>query len=99
VRLLFSLKITHHGARGFKYPDVLRTSMDKLERANVLEVISDIQQNTSSVTVQIGGVADNNQVEHGSLYIQNAPPKIIDELSQMGYSLAVSEDGVRVRKL
>jgi len=77
--------------------------MDATERAEVLKVISDIQNNggrngTSSVTVQIGGVNDNTDiVEKDSLYIQNAPAKIISELEGMGYSLSVSDDGVRVR--
>jgi len=77
--------------------------MDATERAEVLKVVSDIQNNggrlgTSSVTVQIGGVKDsNNIVEHESLYIQNAPALIIKELQGMGYSLSVTDDGVRVR--
>jgi len=77
--------------------------MDATERAEVLKVISDIQNNggrngTSSVTVQIGGVNDNTDiVEKDSLYIQNAPAKIISELEGMGYSLSVTDDGVRVR--
>ena len=71
--------------------------MDASERAEVLKQISNVQQDTSSVTVQIGGVKENNNmVEHDSLYIQNAPPKIISTLEGMGYHLAVTDDGVRV---
>lgn len=76
--------------------------MDKEARSGVLKTISDIQNNggrngTASVTVQIGGVNDNTDiVEHDSLYIQNAPAKIISELEGMGYSLSVTDDGVRV---
>jgi hypothetical protein len=77
--------------------------MDKDERAEVLAQISNIQNNggrngTSAVTVQIGGVKDSNGiVEDDTLYIKNAPPLIIDELSGMGYSLSVTDDGVKVR--
>jgi len=77
--------------------------MDATERAEVLKQISAIQNNggrngTSSVTVQIGGVNDNTDiVEKDSLYIKNAPAKIISELEGMGYSLSVEDDGVRVR--
>jgi hypothetical protein len=77
--------------------------MDAEERAEVLKQISAIQKGsgghgTSSVTVQIGGVNDNtNIVEGDSLYIKDAPAKIISELSGMGYSLSVTDDGVRVR--
>ena len=71
--------------------------MDAEERAEVLKQISLIQKDTASVTVTIGGVSDNTGiVEHDSLYIKDAPARIIDELSRMGYSLHVSEDGVRV---
>ena len=76
--------------------------MDKESRAGVLRTISDIQNNggrngTASVTVQIGGVNDNTDiVEKDSLYIQNAPAKIMSELEGMGYSLSVTDDGVRV---
>jgi hypothetical protein len=76
--------------------------MDAEERAEVLKQISAIQKGsgghgTSSVTVQIGGVDSNNIVEGDSLYIKDAPAKIISELSGMGYSLSVTDDGVRVR--
>lgn len=76
--------------------------MDATEREEVLKQISKIQtgcggHGTSSVTVQIGGVDSNNIVEGDSLYIQNAPAKIISELEGMGYKLSVDDDGVRVR--
>lgn len=71
--------------------------MDKEARAGVLKTISDIQTDTAKVNVQIGGVNDSSGiVEHDSLYIQNAPAKIISELDGMGYSLSVTDDGVRV---
>jgi hypothetical protein len=70
--------------------------MDATERAEVLKQISLVQADTASVTVQIGGTNDSNVVEHDSLYIQNAPPKIISTLEGMGYHLAVTDDGVRV---
>jgi len=70
--------------------------MDHENRSELLNQISAIQSDTASVTVQIGGVSSNNQVEHGSLYIKDAPARIIDELSGMGYSLSVSDDGVKV---
>jgi len=77
--------------------------MDATERAEVLKVVSDLQNNggrsgTASVTVQIGGVKEsNNMVEHDTLYIKNAPALIIDELTGMGYSLSVTDEGVHVR--
>jgi len=77
--------------------------MDATERAEVLKVVSDLQANggrngTASVTVQIGGTNDNtNIVEHDTLYIKNAPSLIVDELTGMGYSLSVTDDGVHVR--
>jgi hypothetical protein len=77
--------------------------MDATEREEVLKQISKIQNNgglngTSSVTVQIGGVNDTTDiVEDDTLYIKNAPAKIVSELAGMGYSLSVTDDGVRVR--
>jgi hypothetical protein len=66
-------------------------------RAELLNQLSAIQSDTASVTVQIGGVDDSNMVEHDSIYIKDAPARIISELAEMGYSLSVTDDGVRVR--
>jgi hypothetical protein len=71
--------------------------MDATERAEVLKQISNVQEDTASVTVQIGGTNDSSGiVEHDSLYIQEAPPRIISTLEDMGYHLAVCDDGVKV---
>jgi hypothetical protein len=70
--------------------------MDHETRSEVLNQIAAIQSDTASVTVQIGGVDGNNQVEHDTLYIKDAPARIIDELAGMGYSLSVSDGDVRV---
>jgi len=65
-------------------------------RANLLRVISDLQESTASVTVQIGGQKDNGMVENDTLYIKECPSRITSELAEMGYSLSVTEDGVEV---
>lgn len=66
------------------------------ERLEVLERIEEIQHDTNAVTVQIGHVADNNQVKHNSIYVKDAPASVINTLRDEGYSVAVDERGARI---
>lgn len=71
--------------------------MEAENRAGVLEVLSDLQADgCASIEVSIGGTTDGDMVEHDALYITKAPAKVITYLSDMGYSLSVTDDGVRV---
>jgi len=68
------------------------------ERLDVLERITALQQDTTTVTVQIGHVdPDSNIVRHNSVYIQDAPSRILNTLADEGYRLSVDGDGVRVQ--
>lgn len=56
-----------------------------------LELIAETQQTTASVTVEIGGVSREGQVQHDSLSILDCPPKIINVLKSAGFSLGMQD--------
>lgn len=71
-------------------------ALSQAERVELLQRIEEIQQNTNSVTVQIGHVSDDNMVKHNSIYITDAPAKVVNELRDAGYSISVDQRGARV---
>lgn len=71
--------------------------MDKENRIRALEIIDQAQRkNCASVTVEIGGTSDSGQVEHDTLYLHDAPAKIVNALRDAKYTLSVSDGAVRV---
>ena len=48
-----------------------------------------VQQDTAPITLQLGGVSDGGQVEHGTLSVVDAPARFVDALHSSGFSLAV----------
>ncbi len=70
--------------------------MESEDRAEVLRVLSDVQTDTASISVEIGGTKPNGQVDHEALVIKNAPGRVIKTLSGMGYRLSVVDGGVHV---
>jgi hypothetical protein len=80
--------------------------MEHNERARLLERIAEIQDDnggdnaprgTIGVTVQIGHTDDDQMIHHDSVFIQDAPARVLDVLDDDGYALSVGERGVRVR--
>lgn len=83
--------------------------MDQNDRNQALELISDYQNGeidnggltpngTASITVEIGGTSDSNQVEHDTLYLHDACTGVIEALQDEGFKLSMSEKGLRVKK-
>jgi hypothetical protein len=70
--------------------------MTQSMRLRALEVIHQTQADTASVTVQIGGVDGNNQVEDDTLYVKDCPAAVIDALRDEGFVLSMGDDGLKV---
>lgn len=70
------------------------THEDLLE---ALGIIAEEQQQCASVDLRIGGTR-GTQVEHGSLYLLNCPPLIVDALLDQGFTVSVDYGAVRVDK-
>lgn len=77
--------------------------MNQDERMAALRIISETQMNsgsttggTSSATVKIGGTKPNGQVQHDTLFVQDAPAAIVDALRDAGFTLSMGEQGLRV---
>lgn len=63
--------------------------MNNEQRIKALGIISIRQQHCGSVLVEIGGVSEDSQVEHSTLYVVDCPAVIIDALLKAGYSLSM----------
>jgi len=68
-----------------------------MDRETLLSFIEMVQEDTSSVTLSIGRTKANGQVDHKSVVIHKAPPKVTRMLQEEGYSLEVVENGVLIR--
>lgn len=73
--------------------------MNQENRLEVLQLIEETQWRgdaplggTASVIVEIGGVADNGQVEHQSIHLHKANDRVIDVLRNEGFRVDL-EDG------
>ena len=71
--------------------------MNQQQLIEALATIAEEQQNTADVTVRIGGT-NNNQVEHGSLYLIDCPSRIVDALLDQGFTVSISYGAARVDK-
>lgn len=63
--------------------------MNNEQRIKALAIIASRQQNCGSVTVEIGGVSDNGQVEHSTIYVIDCPAVIVDALLKADFSLSM----------
>lgn len=79
--------------------------MNQEERLQALRLIEEAQRGsdaalsgTSSAVVRIGGTTEEGQVEHTSLYIEEAPHRIIEELHDAGFTTSLdADDGMEVK--
>lgn len=64
----------------------------------LLNLLGEIQRNTAPIVISIGYVNRNNTVCSG-LMIKEAPPAVTKKLTDAGYSMDITADGVRVYKI
>ena len=71
-----------------------------MSRENDLKILQDIFEachgKTAPVTVQIGYTVDN--ICREGIVLRNAPPAVIHNLADKGYSLDLREDGLHIMK-
>jgi hypothetical protein len=73
--------------------------MDATDRLEALELIHERQRDTNTVTVQIGHIDDTSGIiQHDTLFVQDAPAAILNELRDNGFRVSVEERGARVEK-
>lgn len=67
-------------------------------KIKLLETLTRLQENTSPITLSIGSVSDTNMIQHDTIIIHDAAPRITEELVKQGYMLSIRKNGVRVEK-
>ena len=70
--------------------------MNQKEKVELLTMLENIQRNTASITLSIGGTTEDGFVLHDTIEIIDAPPKVIEELSKTGYMIGVGKGGVTI---
>ena len=73
--------------------------MKKEDLLEALALIVDEQEQCAPVELSIGGIDGNGSVQHSTLYLKDAPPKVINALVGRGYSLSVSWQGLSVDRI
>lgn len=67
----------------------------KFDRAEALKMLSECQEETTSIEVEIGKVKDNQQVDHEALIIKEAPVRIIKTITR-NYRCRQTEQGLEI---
>lgn len=68
------------------------------QRTQALQIISESQEVTAAVTVQIGGSRNGNMVENDTLYIIDCPAHTIKKLQQAGFSVCMNNGKLQIEK-
>lgn len=67
-------------------------------KIKLLETLAMLQNNTAPINLSIGSVSDTNMVQHDTIIIHDAPPRITEILVRKGYMLSITKNGVQVEK-
>lgn len=66
-------------------------------QGQILEMLADIQRNTSSIEISIGWVKDG--IVQQGIIIKSAPSLAVQKLVEAGYCMEIMPQGVRVYKI
>jgi hypothetical protein len=70
--------------------------MNQEDKNALLTLIATEQKDTAPVTLTIGKVDSDHQVQHETIVLKEACPHIINRLWEEGYTLDLTADGLEV---
>lgn len=69
----------------------MTTSLEKL-----LTRLAELQTDTAPITLTIGAVNGSNVVEHGIVYVSDAPPTVVKTIVSEFYAVSLDSRGLRI---
>lgn len=71
------------------------TNNSRFNRIEALKMLSECQEETTSISLEIGKVKEDKRIDHNALIVTEAPPRIVKTVSA-NYKTRVTDDGLEI---